>query len=171
MRLYKARIPSISTRIVDRLIKDGDIEAENKAEAILDIEAVLKEYLRVEREIVEESKDYMERRGLSYSFFGRIKREVAERKGIGAGDENLSWICSQILETFMHSPHIDEVYAEDGVMRRKIKEILRSAMMEDKELDQEVRERIKNIQEGTAAWEVEYQSKMDEIRRKHGLNS
>jgi hypothetical protein len=161
----------VAARIIERLSRDADIEVSNTDEANLDVEAVLNEYVRLDRAIGEEAKDMLERRGLSYNHFGRAKRELAEQRGIGAGDEALSWICNQILETFMQSPHIDEIFADDIVMRRKIKEILRSAMAVDSELDQEVRKRIKNIQEGTEAWDVEYRAKMEEIRRKHGLDS
>jgi hypothetical protein len=171
MRLYKTKIPAVAQRIIDRLVDDEDILVENKAEANLDIEAVLREYLRVERELTEESKDHMEKRAMSYSQFGRVKRELSERKGIGSGEEALSWIATQILETFMHSPHIDDVFGEDVDMRRKIKDILKASMQVDEELDQEVRQRIKNIEEGTASWDIEYKNKMNEIRRKHGLDS
>jgi hypothetical protein len=42
--------------------------------------------------------------------------------------------------------------------------------LEDAELDQEVRRRIKNLSEGTQAWDVEYARVMDQIKRKHGLD-
>ncbi|MDX9999829.1 MAG: DUF507 family protein [Polyangia bacterium] len=171
MRLYKTKIPQVAARIIERLVKDGDILVASGPEAGLDVEAVLGEYLRLERQMTEEAKDRLERQKLSYSNFGRLKRDLSEQRGIGAGDEALSWIANQILETFMHSSHIEEVFAEDSDMRRKIKEILQGAMSMDTELDQEVRRRIKNIQEGTEAWDVEYRAKMDEIRRKHGLDS
>ena len=69
----------------------------------------------------------------------------------------------------MQSQHVDEVYADDAVLRKKVKEILRKHMAIDEELDQEVRRRIKNLEEGTQAWELEYQKAMEQIRRKHGL--
>ncbi len=170
MRLYKTKIPNVAALIIERLVKDGDIEVSNVTEANLDVEAVLNEFLRLDREITEAAKDKLERRGLPYSKFGRIKRDLAEQRGIGAGEEAISWICNQVLETFMHSPHVDEVYSEDLVMRRKMKDILRSAMAVESELDEEVRKRIKNIKEGTDAWEIEYSHKMQQIRRKHGLD-
>ena len=37
------------------------------------------------------------------------------------------------------------------------------------ELDQEVRSKIKNLQEGTATFEIEYQRAMDELKRKKRL--
>lgn len=171
MRLYKTKIPQVAARIIERLVKDGDIEVGSGSEAGLDVEAVLNEFLRLERQMTDEAKDRLERQKLSYSSFGRMKRDLAEQRGIGAGEESLSWIANQIIETFMHSAHIEEIFAEDADMRRKIKEILHGAMSMDTELDQEVRQRIKNIQEGTEAWDVEYRAKMEEIRRKHGLDS
>jgi len=170
MRLYKTKIPNVAALIVERLVKDEDIEVSNVAEANMDIEAVLNEYLRLDREITEEAKDKLEHRGLSYSSFGRVKRDLSERRGIGAGEEAISWICNQVLETFMHSPHVAEVFADDVDMRRKMKDILRNAMAVESELDEEVRKRIKNIKEGTDAWDIEYKSKMNDIRRKHGLD-
>ncbi len=53
MRLYKTKIPNVAALIVERMIKDEDIEVSNVEEANLDIEAVLNEYLRLDREISE----------------------------------------------------------------------------------------------------------------------
>jgi hypothetical protein len=69
----------------------------------------------------------------------------------------------------MASAHVDEVFADDTVLRKKVRDILRKHMAVDEELDQEVRKRIKNLEEGTAAWDVEYARAMDQIKRKHGL--
>jgi uncharacterized protein len=170
MRLYKTKIPTVAALIVERMVKDEDIEVSNVEEANLDVEAVLNEYLRLDREITEQAKDKLENRGLSYSSFGRIKRDLAEQRGLGEDEETISWICNQVLETFMHSPHVEEVFAEDVVMRRKLKDILRNATAVESELDEEVRKRIKNIKEGTDAWDIEYKNKMSDIRRKHGLD-
>ena len=62
-----------------------------------------------------------------------------------------------------------EIYADDATMRRKMRDILKKHMQVDEELDEEVRKRIKNLEEGTQAWELEYQKAMEQIKRKHGL--
>ena len=69
----------------------------------------------------------------------------------------------------MHSRFIDEVFGDDGDMRKKIQVILRKHMQVDTDIDHEVRRRIKNLQEGTATWEIEYQKVMDQLRRQHKL--
>jgi hypothetical protein len=43
-------------------------------------------------------------------------------------------------------------------------------MQVDEELDEEVRRRIKNLQEGTSTWEVEYGKVLDQIKRNRGLD-
>ena len=80
-------------------------------------------------------------------------------------------MCNQILDFFMHqSKFVDEIYADDHVMRGKMKDVFRKHMMVDEELDHEVRERIRNLEEGSVAWEVEYKKVMEQMKRKHGLN-
>jgi len=87
----------------------------------------------------------------------------------GLGEEGLAWIANQMLEAFMSSRHVDEVFADDAILRRKIKDICRKHMQVDEAIDQEVRDRIKNLEEGTAAWDVEYAKVLEQIKHKHGL--
>lgn len=169
MKLYAGKIDTIATEVISKMTLDGDIEVGERAEAELDVTSILKEYLRVDRELTERAKDIMEIRGLSYSAFGRTKRSLADQKDFGLGEEGVSWICTQLLELFMQSPHIDEIYADDLTLRRKLKEILNKHMAVDEELDKEVRQRIRNLEEGTNSWEVEYQRVMDQMKHKHGI--
>jgi hypothetical protein len=43
-------------------------------------------------------------------------------------------------------------------------------MQIDDEVDAEVRRRIKNLEEGTATWEVEYQKAVDQIKKNRHLD-
>ena len=169
MRLYTGKVDSIAGEIIAKLSQDGDIEVSDPKEAVLDAAAVLKEYIRVDKELTERAKDILEIRGLSYSQLGRTKKQLADQKDFGLGEEALTWICTQMLESFMNSKHIDEVFADDATLRRKIKEIAKKHMQVDDEVDQEVRERIKNLQEGTAAWDVESAKALEQIKQKHGI--
>jgi len=169
MRLYSGKIPAVANEIIHTLSEAGDIEVGDQNEAQLDVEAVLKEFLRMEREITDRTKDILESRGLPYDQFGKVKRAVAEERGFALGDESLNWICNQVLETFMQSAHVDEIYADDAIMRRKMQGILKKHMLVDEALDEEVRRRIKNLQEGTATWEIEYQKVLEQIKRNRGI--
>lgn len=170
MRLYPGKIDTIAADIINKLVSDGDLETADRQECELDVASVLKEYLRLDRELTERAKDILEIRGLSYSAFARTKRHLAEKRDFGLGEDGLSWICTQLLETFMQSRHIEEIFAEDAILRRKIKEVLRRHMDVDSELDKQVRQRIKNLQEGTQSWELEYSRVMGQMKQKYGLN-
>jgi hypothetical protein len=169
MKLYAGKIPVIGTELVRSLIEDGDIAVVDRSEAELDVQAVLKEYLRLDKEITEKAKDLLSKRNLPYEQFGKVKRAIAGEKGFGLGDDGLDWMTTQMIESFMQSPHIEEVFAEDTVLRRKMTDILKKHMQVEEELDAEVRRRIKNLEEGTSTWEVEYQRALEQIKRNRGL--
>src|SRR5688572_3735714 len=169
MRLYTGKVPAIAGEIVRTLVDSGDIEIGTSQEVELDVSAILKEYIRVDRELTDKAKDVMEQRKLPYGQFSKIKRALAEEKDFGLGEEALSWICTQLVETFMHSQNVDEVYADDATLRKRMKDVLKKHMAVDEELDAEVRQRIKNLEEGTATWELEYSRVMEQIKQKHGI--
>jgi hypothetical protein len=169
MKLYAGKVDAISTEIISQLVNEGDIDVADRGEAELDVASVLKEYLRVDRELTERTKDILEIRGLPYSAFGRTKRTLAEQKDFGLGEEGITWIVTQLLESFMQSKHVDEIYADDATLRRKLRDVLRKHMTVDEELDKEVRQRIKNLEEGTQTWEVEYNRVLEQMKQKHGL--
>jgi hypothetical protein len=169
MKLFPSKIPTIAHDMIHALAEANEIEVENVSEAELDVQAILKEYVRVDRELTDKAKDLAEQRGMSGSHM-KIKAKLAEEKEFGLGEDATSWICTQIMETFMHSPHIAEVYADDAALRRRMRGVLQKHMSVDEELDAEVRQRIKNLQEGTSTWDTEYAKVMDQIKRKHGLD-
>jgi hypothetical protein len=170
MRLFPGKIPVISAEIARTLAEEGDIDAPDVAEVEEDVAAVLKEYLRTDRELTERAKDLLEVRGLTYSQFSRVKKSVADERGFGTGEDAVEYIMGQVINIFMHSVHVEEVYAEDHDLRRKMKPILRKHMAVDEEVDEEVRTRIKNLEEGTRAWDVEYARVKEQILRRKGLS-
>jgi hypothetical protein len=169
LRLYRGKVPLIAEQIVTTLVKEGDIEVVSDEEVRLDIEAVLKEYTRRERDAVEEAKNRMEIRGLPYSQLGKMKSMVAKERGLPVGDEMLPYLLEQVMTMLFHSQNVDEVFAEDHILRRKLTTVFRRNLDVEGELDKEVRSKIKNLQEGTASFEIEYQRKMEELKRKKRL--
>jgi len=169
MKLYATKIPVIAAELIRKLKDDGDIDVSDPKEAQLDVEAVLKEYLRLDRELTEQAKDFMERRRLPYEQFGKIKREFAEKRDFPSGEESLLYLANQTLEAFMHSQSIEEVFGDDGEMRKKMATVLKKHMQVDADIDREVRRRIKNLEEGTATWEVEYSRVMESLRQQKKL--
>ncbi len=170
MRLYAGKIPGMATEIVKTLVDGDELAVSDRGEAELDVQAVLKEYMRLERECTEKAKDLLQKRNLPYEHFGKIKRQVAAEKGFGLGDEGLEWMTNQMIESFMQSPHVEEVFADDATLRKRMSDILKKHMQIDEEIDAEVRRRIRNLEEGTATWEVEYQKALDQIKKNRHLD-
>ena len=69
-----------------------------------------------------------------------------------------------------HSSNVDEVFAEDHDLRRKMAPIFKKHMAADEDLEREVRGQLKHVKEGTSLWEVEYQRVMADIKRRKGLS-
>ena len=170
MRLFRGKIEVISDDVLKLLKASGDIEVENEAEAKLDIEAVLKEFLRLDKEIVEEAKNRMEARGLGYSNLGRVKSQVAKERGSPSQEETLPYLLDQILNILFHSANISEIFADDAELRRKVTPILKKHMDVENDLDREVRSKIKNLEEGTSDFEIEYTRVMEQIKQKRRLS-
>jgi hypothetical protein len=170
MRLYRGKVETIAEEILRTLKEAGDIDLENEPEAKIDIESVLKEYLRLDKEIVEEAKNRMEVRGLGYSNLGRVKSQVAKERGGPGQDDILPYLLEQILNILFHSSNIAEIFAEDAELRKKVTPILRKHMDVENDLDREVRSKIKNLQEGTSDFEIEYSRVMDQIKQKRRLS-
>jgi hypothetical protein len=170
MRLYSGKITPIAEELVRVLTAQGDIEVESADEVRLDVEAVLKEYVRRERELAEEAKNRLEARGLPATQLGKLKAQLASDVGFGTGEEALPYLVEQILEMLFHSQHVSEIFSDDAELRKRITPVLRKHMDVEEQLEKEVRARIKNLEEGTTAFEVEYQKVLEQIKRKKGLS-
>ncbi|MFO0758690.1 MAG: DUF507 family protein [Byssovorax sp.] len=169
MRLFSGKITPLSEEITKALVESHDIECESTKEVARDIEAIFQSYLATERDINDRAQDAIKNRGLPYSELGRIKKALAEKQGIKLGDELLDYLLEQLVEMLMHSNNVDEVFVEDHDLRRRMRPLLRKHMALEDELENEVRGKLKHVQEGSRTWEVEYQRIMSDIQRRKGL--
>jgi hypothetical protein len=64
---------------------------------------------------------------------------------------------------------VEEVFSEDHDLRRKMREILRRHTEMERDLDREVRAKIRNFQEGSQNWDVEYERVMGDIKKNKNL--
>jgi hypothetical protein len=94
---------------------------------------------------------------------------MADVRGFKMGDEGIEYVIGQIIEQLLISRNVEEVYADDQSLRKKIFAIFKKHLDVDEEIDREARARLKHLQEGTSAWEVEYQKTIDLLRRSRGL--
>ncbi len=171
MRLFSGKISGIVDDILVALIPTGDIEVTDKEEVRLDLEAVLKGYVRQERRTVDEAKDRLEREGLGYAHMHKMRARIAKERGLPPQDEVLPYLLEQLMTMLFHSGNVEEIYADDIKLRKTITPILRRHMEVESDLDREVRSKIRNLDEGTQAFEVEYARVMDKMKRRMGLES
>ncbi len=169
MRLYKEKIPLIAEDVITTLVRDGDIECDAPQEAQLDAESVLLEYVRMSSEITDLAKQRLQTAKLPYSNLGRIKKMIADEKGFVFGEEGIRYMVNQIVELFLQSNNVDEIYSDDYILRGKIEPILQRHLALDDTIDAEVRKRIRNLEEGTISWDIEYREMERRIKKRYGL--
>ena len=124
MRLYSGKIGPIVDDLVRELTAQNDIEVEDDIEVRMDLEAVLREFVRRERQLIEESKDRMQREGLGYGKLGKMRQRVAKEMGFPQQDETLPYLIDQLLNMLFHSNNVAEIYADDSTLRKKKTPIL-----------------------------------------------
>lgn len=169
MRLFSSKITALSDELVKALADNQDIECESRKDVAGDLEAVFTNYLRIEKEAYDKAKDALASRGLPPTELPRLRKLSAEQKGIKVGDEMLDYLLDQLIEMLMHSANVDEVFAEDHGLRRRMRPVLKKYLDMDEALDGEVRSKLRHVQEGTRTWEIEYQRLVGEIQRRKGL--
>ena len=171
MRLYPKVIPVISRETIQLLMQDGDIEVEPMriADAEMDLSAIMREYLTNEERVNQATREALERRGYDYSKFNQVKREMADVRGFKMGDEGIEYVIGQMIEFLLISRNVEEVYSDDHALRKKVFTIFKKHLDVDDEIDREARARLKHLQEGTGAWDVEYQKVVELLRRSRGL--
>jgi len=170
MRLYSGKVRELGDELARALVDGNDIETESRAEVGKDLESVLNAYIQAEKEVMEKAKDILQSRGMPQSELARIKKLAADQRGIKIGDEMMDYLLDQLIEMLMHSNNVEEVFAEDHELRRRMRPVLRKHLDMDVTVDAEVRSKLKHVQEGTRTWEVEYQRVMGDIQRRKGLS-
>ena len=170
MRLYGAKVGPLAQEVVRSLVTAKDIETDAQREVVADVEAVLQSYLDTERVVDDKTRELLQRTGRGTGEFGRVRQQVAEHHGIKVGDEALDYLLDQVVEMLLHSSHVEEVFAEDVELRRRMAPIFKRYMAADAELEAEVRGQLRHVKEGTAQWDIEYARVLEAVRRKRGLS-
>jgi hypothetical protein len=129
----------------------------------------MREYLTQEERVNQATREALERRGYDQSKFNQVKREMADVRGFKMGDEGVEYVINQMIEFLLISRNVEEVFSPDNVLRQKIFAIMKKHLDVDDEIDREARARLKHLQEGTSAFDIEYNKTVEQIRRARGL--
>jgi len=171
MKLFAGKIDSLAHEIVSSLTSSEAIEVSDEMfhEVVEDVAAIFKEYVRTDREITERARDIIASQHKSPSDLKRIRLQLAKERNFGIEEEAIEYLIRQIIETLMYSKHVEEVYAMDNEIAVLVRPLLEKALNADEELEAEVRRRIKNLQEGTLAWEIQHRKIREELKRARRL--
>ncbi|MCP4601499.1 MAG: DUF507 family protein [Proteobacteria bacterium] len=169
MKLFSGKVSIIAAEITKVLVDEGDIETDSPGEVELDVQAVLKEYIRTDRELTEAAKDICEKKGMPFTSYIKVKRKLADQRRFIVGSEALDYIMEQLIRTFMRSQFVEEIFSEDHELKRKMRTVLKHHTEIEDEIDIEARAKIKNLEEGTRDWEIEYARAMAQVKKRRGL--
>ena len=171
MKLYRNRIPEIANAVVTRLTVDGDIEvaAENRGEAEQDLISILEEYLRRDMELRNRARDMMSRAGIGADEYPKVRNRMAEEWNHPTGDDVERFLARQFVENCMISRFVDEVYADDHSLWKKILTLIKDHDVDERELRDEARGLIRNVKEGTVDYEMAFTRALRDVRKRRGL--
>jgi hypothetical protein len=171
MKLYRAKIPQIAKEVVEALIAAEDVEVlpANRGEAEKDLVAIMEEYRRRDFDLRNRVRDTMHDRKIPHGEYGRTRKRVAEEMEHPVGDDVERFLTRQFIENLMISPYIEEVYAEDAAMYKRVMEILRGHNVDENAIREEAADKVKNVASGTVDYEVALNKAVQEVKKRRGL--
>lgn len=171
MFLPPHRVNDVAREMLQLLQREGNIETAMPREVLLDLEAVLNQYLKMEQELMQKARQTLESRGLPNRDFGRVLHSLAEQRGVKVGEEAIDYVLDQLLEMLLNSSNVEEIYAEDHELRRHLRVPLRKMTEIREKADKESGPQPAKVAvvEAVPAWELEYQRMLEDIRRRRGL--
>jgi hypothetical protein len=173
MKLYRVKIPTIASAVIEELVNSGGIEVvpEKRPEAEIDLVAIMEEYQRRDFALRDAVREFMSSRSVPYDQYGRTRGRMADEWGHPTGDDVERFLARQFVENFMISNFVEEIYAEDKELYKQILDILRNHDVDERALRAEAREKISNITEGTVDYEIALSKAIREVKKRHGLIS
>ncbi len=171
MKLYNARIPAIANAVVSTLTKEGCIEvsAENRVEAERDLIAIMEEYRRRDNSLRDAVKEFMALHNTPYERYGKVRQEIADQWDHPLNAKVESFLSRQFIENFMISRFVDEVFAEDGELYKRIQGVIKTFDVDEAALRLEAEEKIKNVRPDSVEYEAALERSLKEVRKRHGL--
>lgn len=171
MKLYRSKVPEIAEQCLKALLAEGDVEVMEgqEEEARKDFEAIMEDFLRRDADLREAIKDHMSRAAIPYDQYGKVRSRMAEDRGHPMGDDVERYLVRQFVENLMVSPFIEEVYEEDKAIYKKLMDIVRGHHVDEEEIRNEARDKIKNVAEGTVDYEIAMRNAVRDVKKRRGL--
>lgn len=171
MKLYKGKVWPIAQEIIQILSEKEMIEVlpEKRTEAEIDLKAIMTDYMRRDRKLRSDIKDYMASYKIPYDRMGEVLRTKSKEMNHPIGDKIMPYLANQFLQMFLNSPSIEEVFASDGDIRAEIFTVLRKHNVNEKELRELAKAKLKHLDEDSMEYQILFPKALQEVRRKKGL--
>ena len=165
-----SRPVQIAAAVVDTLCDEDaiDVAMENRSEAKQDIISIMEEYLRRDNDLRSRVREGMSDRAIGFENYGKERSRLAEEWKHPVGEEVGKFLARQIVENFMISRFVAEVYLDDGPIWRRVVDILRSFDVNEDDL-REGEVLIKNLRDGTVDYEIAFEKALRDVKKKKGL--
>ena len=111
MKLMSGKVPALAHDLVDALVTSQTIEVlpDEVKEVEMDIESVLREYIRADREITDRARDVIAQQKRDYTELNKVKSQLARERNFGIGETMIEYLNAQLIEALIHSRHVEEV--------------------------------------------------------------
>jgi len=180
MRIPIKLIERIVDRITQELTEKRYIEADDINKFRENIFKIIKEAIEEEKELTREAEKLVEEHinkiDEEISFrdaVRKVKQVLAEKKGIHLDPEDRMNQVAHRIKKYIEEDDSIEIFEHPNKIRKKVFNILRDLVREEREIDREVRKRIRSysrkIIEGTTEWNILYEKIYKEILRRKGL--
>ncbi len=169
MKLYRAKVAEIAADAIRALTQEGDIEVNDLDEAQKDLVAIMEEFIRRDGDLRRKVKDHMARLNVPYGDYGRVRKAIADEWGHPMGEDVERFLARQFVENLMITRFVEEVYADDTTMYKRVIEVLRSHDVDEEALREEASQKVKNVKFGTVEYEIALRDALVEVKRRHGL--
>ena len=134
------------------------------------ISDVLRTYIKIDQELTNLARAEVERRKDDPSMIYSEKRRYAKSRKFGLNEDAPGWIVSQLIEQFFHTKCVDEVFAQDRDIYALLIPLIREKMSTQQNLQQEVEQRIKNLEKGSQTWEDLFFQVSQRLKEKYQLD-
>ncbi|MBK3331477.1 DUF507 family protein [Persephonella atlantica] len=181
MKIPARLVERIVNNIVKELTEKHYIEAENEEEFKKAVFEIINKAIQEEKEIEEEAEKLVEQHmhlieseDIRYrTAVMKVKEKLAEERNIHLDPEERMNQIAHKIKKYIETENSIEIFEHPNKIRRKIFDILKQLVREEKEIDREVRQRIKSyskkILEGTPEWRILYNRIYEDALKRRGL--
>jgi hypothetical protein len=180
MKLPAKLVEIVSQSIADKLINEYIVEADDEQKFRQDILEIIKKAVEEEKELEEEAERLVEQHIKQFEHEEirfrtavlKVMEKLAEERNIHLDpEERLNQIANRI-KRYIETEDSVEIFEHPNKIRRIVLELLKRLVREQREIDKEVRQRIRSysrkIVEGTPEWRILYNRIYEDALKRRG---